>query len=371
MSEKIDIVVIGAGVIGLSIARTLALSGRSVIVVEQENAIGTHTSSRNSEVIHAGIYYTPNSLKALLCVRGNKMLYKYAKERGIIAKPVGKLIVATSENEISKLQALQQNAVLNGVNDLELLNKTDIKHMEPKIRAKAALFSPSSGIVDSHAYMLSLQGDLENAGGIVVFNCPVNGGHVDDTEITIFLGGKEPMSLRANMVVNAAGLWAPDVCRKFIGFPTQHIPKSYFARGNYFSLSGIAPPFTHLIYPVPEEAGLGIHATLDLAGRVRFGPDVEWIDGIDYTINANRGDIFYSAIRKYWPELKDGSLSPSYSGIRPKITGPGVMSADFIIQNSQTHGVSGFWNLFGIESPGLTSSLAIAEIIALQSRSIL
>ncbi len=369
MSETADVIIIGAGVIGLSIARSLALSGRYVIVVEQENAIGTHTSSRNSEVIHAGIYYTPSSLKALLCLRGRQMLYEYANERGIIAKPVGKLIVATSQTEISKLQAIQHNATLNGVNDLEFLNKTDIKHIEPEILAEAALFSPSSGIVDSHAYMLSLQGDLENAGGNIVFNCPVDGGHIDDSGITIFLGGKESMSLRANMVVNAAGLWAPDICRKFIGFPTQHIPKSYFARGNYFSLTGTKSPFTHLIYPVPEQAGLGIHATLDLAGQVRFGPDVEWIDSIDYTVDGNRGELFYSAIRKYWPKLKDGSLSPSYSGIRPKITGPGAISADFLIQNSQTHGISGFWNLFGIESPGLTSSLAIAERVALQSMS--
>ena len=362
--ERVDAVVIGAGVVGLATARALALAGREVMVLEAAGGIGTETSSRNSEVVHAGIYYSPKSLKARLCVSGRQQLYRYCAERGVKAKAVGKLIVATSPAQIDTLAALKETAAANGVSDLVLIGAAEARTMQPALQCVAALLSPSSGIVDSHAYMLALQGDIENAGGIVVFNSPVKGGAVTQGGIILNVGGKQPVSIEAATVINAAGLHAPRVALSIDGIMAGHVPRSWFAKGNYFALTGVRPPFSQLIYPVPEPGGLGIHATVDLGGQVRFGPDVEWIDTIDYAVDPARGARFYESIRRYWPGLADGALVPTYSGIRPKIAGPDQPAADFIIQSEKQHRVPGLVNLFGIESPGLTASLAIAQEVA-------
>ena len=362
--ETVDAVVIGAGVVGLAVARSLALAGREVLVVEAADAIGTETSSRNSEVIHAGIYYPPGSLKARLCVAGKQVLYAYCAEHGITAKAIGKLIVATEEEQIATLQGLRAYAEWNGVFDLGWVETADLKRLEPEVRGVAALLSPSSGIVDSHALMLSYQGDLENHGGIIAFGSPVGGGEITENGIRLLIGGAEPMELMARTVVNAAGLWAPALAERLEGFPKKHVPPAYFARGVYFSLTGVRAPFRRLIYPVPEPGGLGIHATIDLAGQVRFGPDVEWIERPSYEIDPGRAARFYAAIRTYWPALPDGALEPAYAGVRPKVTGPGEPAGDFIIQGPRQHGCPGLINLFGIESPGLTASLAIGDYVA-------
>ncbi len=364
MSEHVDAVVIGAGVVGLAVGRALALSGREVIVLEAANAIGTETSSRNSEVVHAGIYYPQASLKAQLCVQGKTRLYSYCAERGIAAETVGKLIVATSMDQVEQLKALKANAERNGVTDLAWLTAEQARAMEPQLACVRALFSPSSGIVDSHAYMLALQGDLENAGGLVAFNARVQAGAVTSSGIVLRVGGESSVALTAALVVNAAGLHAPALARLIDGMPDAAIPRPYFAKGNYFALTGVKSPFKHLIYPVPEQAGLGIHATIDLGGQTRFGPDVEWVTKITYEINPDRAGTFYQSIRQYWPALPDNALAPAYSGIRPKIVGPGQAAADFVIQGPDVHAVPGLINLFGIESPGLTSSLALADSVA-------
>lgn len=364
MSERVDAVVVGAGVVGLAIARALAEAGREVVVLEAEGAIGTGTSSRNSEVIHAGIYYPAGSLKARFCVEGRKALYAYAASRGFAAKPVGKIIVASDAAQLGTLAEIARAAQANGVDDLRTLDAAAVAELEPEVACVAALLSPSTGIVDSHAFMLALEGDLEAAGGAIAFRSPVLGGRVTGDGVEIDVGGAEPISLLAKTVVNAAGHGAPGLAGSIDGIASGAVPRPHLARGNYFALSGVRSPFRRLVYPVPEPGGLGIHATLDLGGGVRFGPDVEWIETMDHTVDPARGERFYAAIRRYWPGLPDGALVPSFAGIRPKISGPGEPAADFVVQGPETHGVAGLWNLFGIESPGLTSALAIGRHVA-------
>ncbi len=361
MAADIDCVVLGAGVVGLAVARELALAGREVLVVEASEAIGTGTSSRNSEVIHAGIYYAQNSLKAKLCVEGKQLLYEYCKERGIPHKRLGKLIVAASPEQSLQLEQIAQRAHLNGVDDLYRISGAEARKLEPALVCDAALVSPSTGIIDSHALMLSLQGDAENHGAQCVFHTRFSQGEVLETgEFLLKFEGNEPMELIANCVINATGLSAPSVARKLRGQPPEHIPQAYFCKGSYFTLSGRSP-FSRLIYPMPNSAGLGVHLTLDMGGQAKFGPDTEWIEGEDYTLDASRADAFYDAVRSYWPALPDGALNPGYTGIRPKIVGPGSPAADFVIAGPATHGIAGLVNLFGIESPGLTACLALAR----------
>ena len=360
--DKVDCVVIGAGVVGLAVARALSMAGREVMVLEAADAIGTGTSSRNSEVIHAGIYYPAGSLKARLCVQGKAMLYDYCEARGIGHRRCGKLIVATSEAEVPQLAGIIAKAVANGVNDLVLLTREQARALEPQLECVAAIHSPSTGIVDSHALMLSLQGDLEASGGIVVLNTAV--ALVEYTQVDMIIIANDGTRLRVNTVVNAAGLHAPALARRFQGLPAAHIPQAFFAKGNYFTLAGRSP-FSRLIYPVPQAAGLGVHLTIDLGGQAKFGPDVQWVDSADdLAVDPARGDAFYAEVRKYWPGLQDGALMPGYAGIRPKINGPHEAARDFLIQGPADHGVRGLVNLFGIESPGLTSSLAIANHVA-------
>ena len=367
MVDVVDCVVIGAGVVGLAVARALALAGREVMVLEAQDAIGTGTSSRNSEVIHAGIYYPQGSRKAQLCVEGKALLYQYCAERGIAHRRCGKLIVATSDAQRAKLDDIAKHAAANGVDDLLLLTRDEARALEPALECVAALHSPSTGIVDSHGLMLALQGDLENAGGMVAFNSPLASAQCNaqvDGEQGILLTTQDGTQLLAKTVVNAAGLWAPDLARQFAGLNAAHIPTAYYAKGNYFTLSGRAP-FTHLIYPVPEAAGLGVHLTLDLGGQAKFGPDVQWVDNADdLVVDPARGNAFYAEVRRYWPALQDGALAAGYAGIRPKISGPGDAAADFLLQGADVHGVPGLINLFGIESPGLTSCLAIGQAVA-------
>jgi L-2-hydroxyglutarate oxidase LhgO len=360
MTESVDCVVIGAGVVGLAVARALALAGHEVLVLEKERWVGSETSSRNSEVIHAGIYYPKGSLKAQLCLAGKHKLYAYCAERGIAHRRLGKLIVACSEAEIAILDGVRQRAQANGVDDLRWLGSNELRALEPELAAIGAYVSPSTGIIDSHGLMLAYEADLEAAGGMVVLRAPVLSGRVEAPGFTLEIGGAEPMRLACRLLVNSAGIHAPSLARRIAGIPPASIPRDYFCRGVYFTLAGRSP-FRHLIYPVPEAAGLGVHLTLDLAGQARFGPDVEWIDGIDYTVDPRRGERFYAAIRTYWPALRDGALQPGYAGIRPKISGPKEPAADFLLQGPAEHGIAGLVNLYGIESPGLTASLAIAE----------
>jgi L-2-hydroxyglutarate oxidase LhgO len=358
--DKVECVVIGAGVIGLAVARRLAQLGREVIVLEAAEGIGTVTSSRNSEVIHAGIYYKAGSLMARMCVAGRHALYRYCNEHGVPHKNCGKLIVATTPAETEKLDSIRAHAQANGVLDMKVLSGEEARALEPALKCDAALLSPSTGIIDSHAYMLALRGDAEDAGAAFAFHTPLVRAKANAGMIELEAGGEAPMTLACNLLVNAAGLDAPAIARVIAGMPIDRIPSAYLAKGNYFSCSKKAP-FSRLIYPVPEPGGLGVHLTLDMAGQARFGPDVEWVDHIDYEVNPARAERFYPAIRKYWPTLPDGALMPSYSGMRPKIVPPAVASQDFLIQGPGDHGVDGLINLFGIESPGLTSSLAIAD----------
>jgi L-2-hydroxyglutarate oxidase LhgO len=358
--ERIDCVVIGAGVVGLAVARALALAGREVLVLEAAEGIGTETSSRNSEVIHAGIYYPAGSLMARTCVAGKHALYRYCAERGVPHSNCGKLIVATSDDEATQLASISARAAANGVADMRMLSATEAMVLEPNLRCTAALLSPSTGIVDSHGFMLALQGDAENAGAVFAFHSPVMAGRASANGIELDVGGAEPMALACNLLVNSAGLHAPALAGAIAGMPAELIPTAYYAKGNYFTLSGRSP-FSRLIYPVPVPGGLGVHLTIDLGGQARFGPDVEWIDSVDYTVDPARADVFYDAVRKYWPGLKDGALQPGYSGIRPKIVPPNVARQDFVVQGPEAHGIPGLINLFGIESPGLTASLALAE----------
>jgi len=362
--DRVDTIVIGAGVVGLAVARALALAGREVMVLEAADAIGTGTSSRNSEVIHAGIYYPAGSLKARLCVVGKALLYDYCNERGIPHRRCGKLLVATAGTEVAQIDGIIAKAAANGVDDLVRLSAAEARALEPALACVAAVHSPSTGIVDSHALMLALQGDLENAGGLVAFNTAVVA--MAFTRDGIVVRTADGTELLAARVVNAAGHGAPALARKTGGLRAALVPPAYYAKGNYFTLSGRSP-FSRLIYPVPQAAGLGVHLTIDLGGQAKFGPDVEWVDSADdLVVDPRRGDGFYAEVRKYWPALPDGALQPGYAGVRPKISAPDRPAADFVIMGPGVHGIPGLVNLFGIESPGLTSSLAIADWVRTQ-----
>jgi L-2-hydroxyglutarate oxidase LhgO len=363
MTDHVDCVVAGAGVIGLCIARRLALAGREVLVLEAQGAIGTGTSSRNSEVIHAGIYYPEGTLKARLCVDGRRQLYDYCAAHGVPARRIGKLIVATHEDQLPQLHALRRLGAANGADDLELIDAAACARMEPELFAVAALVSPSTGIIDSHALMLAYQGDAEAAGAIVVLGAPILKGDVTPSGFLLSVGGSDPIELTCRSFINAAGLSAPGLARHLTGVPATSIPPAFLCKGSYYTLTGRSP-FQRLIYPMPEGTGMGVHLTLDLGGQARFGPDVEWVEHENYDVDIARAAGFYAAIRRYWPGLPDGALQPGYAGIRPKIAGPGEPPADFMVAGPETHGVSGLINLFGIESPGLTASLAIADHIA-------
>ena len=362
MSEErgSDAVVIGAGVIGLAVARALARSGREVIVLEGEKAIGTHTSSRNSEVIHAGIYYPAGSWKARLCVAGRRALYAYAAEQGIAHQKLGKLIVATSDAEVASLDQYLAKAHANGVEGMSWLDAAQARDLEPEVRCVRALWSNETGIVDAHGVMAAFRRDAEARGATVVLRSPVVAARVEEGGLTVEVGGAEPASIRCSVLVNAAGLWAQAVARAIAGLPSSAIPPCHYAKGHYFTLAGRSP-FRHLVYPVAVTGGLGVHVTLDLAGAARFGPDVDWVDGVDYAFDESRQPQFEEAIRRYWPGLPAGGLRPGYTGVRPKL-GPASSGAqDFVIQGPREHGVPGLVNLFGIESPGLTASLALAD----------
>jgi L-2-hydroxyglutarate oxidase LhgO len=365
MSEHIDCIVIGAGVVGLAVARRLAMAGRDVVVVEAADAIGTETSSRNSEVIHAGIYYAKDSLKAKLCVDGKWQLYEYCRSHGVPHVNCGKLIVATSDPEVETLADIIVRAANNGVDDLYEIGGNAARTMEPALTCASALVSPSTGVVDSHGVMLAIQGDAEDHGAMIAFESKVTGGEVRDNNflVRVQLADGEEFSLTCNLLVNSAGLGAQTVARGFAGLDARHVPPLYFCKGSYFSLLG-KQPFSRLIYPVPASASLGVHVTVDLAGQIRFGPDQEWVETIDYDVDPRRADEFYDAVRRYYPELPDGALIPAYSGLRPKVHAPDEAGRDFLIQGPAEHGLAGLVNLFGIESPGLTSSLAIADEVA-------
>ncbi|MFC3677927.1 NAD(P)/FAD-dependent oxidoreductase [Ferrovibrio xuzhouensis] len=366
--DQVECLVIGAGVVGLAVARSLARRGREVVVAEAATLIGSETSSRNSEVIHAGIYYPAGSLKARSCVEGKQALYAYCAERGIAHNRCGKLIVAADAAQIPDLEALKAKAEANGVDDLQWLSREQALALEPQLHCVAALLSPSTGIIDSHGLMLAYQGEAEDHGAMLAFDAPVTGGAVRNDGIEIATGGAAPMRLKARHVINAAGLQAQAVAAAIDGLPADAIPPTYYAKGNYFILSGMKPPFSRLIYPVPEPGGLGTHVTIDMGGQMRFGPDVEWIDRIDYAVDPARGEKFYAAVRRYWPDLPDGAIQPGYAGIRPKLSPPspekGGKADDFVIQGPEVHGVAGLVNMFGIESPGLTASLKLGEHVA-------
>jgi len=365
MTERVDAVVIGAGVVGLAVARRLALAGLETVVVEAADMIGTETSSRNSEVIHAGIYYGKGSLKALTCVEGKKRLYEYCESRGVPYRNCGKLIVATSPEELAVLEQIQGKARDNGVPDLTPISGEEARRLEPALSCIGALVSPSTGIVDSHRLMLAYQGEAEDHGCMFAFNAPVRRGRALASgfvvEVDDGAGGLYPLA--CDRLVNSAGLHAQTVARSLEGLPPQSVPPQHFCKGSYFSLLG-RQPFGRLIYPVPLSASLGVHVTLDLAGQCRFGPDQEWVESIDYDVDPRRAEVFYEAVRRYWPGLPDGALQPAYSGMRPKIQGPDEPARDFMIQGPEAHGLAGLVNLYGIESPGLTASLAIADRVA-------
>ena len=368
MTEDVDCVVVGAGVVGLACARALARAGREVIVLEADSMIGSATSARNSEVIHAGLYYAPGSWKARLCVQGHEMLYAYAAERGVPHRRCGKLIVATDAAQTAGLAAIRERAEACGVHDLQALSGAEARALEPALRCDAALLSPSTGIVDSHALMLALLGDAEADGAVLALRSPVQAMRVTTAGIEVDVGGDEAMRVCARSVVNSAGLHAQSLARRIEGLDAGHVPPSFWARGHYFSLPGRAA-FTHLIYPLPEPGGLGTHVTLDLGGQMRFGPDVQWVPTSalgeeDYRVDPARAAAFEASIRRYWPALPTGALQPDYAGIRPKVVGPGEPAADFMLQGACEHGVRGLFNLYGIESPGLTAALAIGEHVA-------
>lgn len=364
--DRIDSLVVGAGVVGLACARALARAGHEVLIVEREGAIGTGISSRNSEVIHGGMYYDGGSLKARLCVRGRHLLYDYLAERGLPHRRCGKLIVATHERELPRLQALLARGQANGVDDLRLIDAAEARAMEPALACAAALHSPSTGIVDSHALMTALLGDAENAGALLALRSPFAGAHRAGDAWIVRTGGDAPFELSARWIVNAAGLGAQTVARTTEGLAPAAIPPLRLAKGHYFALAARAP-FSHLIYPTPVDGGLGVHLTLDLGGQAKFGPDVQWLPpgaseaGIDYAVDPARRAAFETDIRRYWPGLPAGALQPAYSGVRPKLGGPGEPAADFVIAGPAAHGGAGTVQLFGIESPGLTAALAIAE----------
>ena len=367
--EQVDCVVIGAGVVGLAVAREMALQGRETILLERESAFGTISSARNSEVIHAGIYYPKDSLKAKLCVEGNRLLYEYCRTHQVATQPYGKLIVASDDTQLNDLQAILYKAQNNSVPEIKMISGDAAKALEPNLQCSAAILSSSTGIVDSHGYMLSLLGGFEDAGGMVAYQSPLISakpiGNDAEGGFELEIGGADGMQIQTKLLINCAGMSAPALAQKIEGLAKEQIPKAYFAKGNYFSLSGKSP-FSHLIYPIPEPGGLGVHLTLDMGGQAKFGPDVEWLDieqedQIDYTVDSKRGEGFYAAVRRYWPGLKDGALQPDYSGVRAKIVPSNASAGDFYFDGPQQHSLHGLFNLYGFESPGLTSSLAIAK----------
>jgi len=362
-AERVECAVIGAGVVGLAIARRLAMGGREVVVLEAESAWGTQTSSRNSEVIHAGIYYATGSLKARLCLEGRKALYRFCSEHAVHHKRIGKVIVACDESELAGLRKYREQAETNGVDDLSLLGRDELAALEPEVRCIAGLLSPSTGIVDSHGLMLAYLGDAESRGASLALGSPVVSGRVERGGIVLEVGGAEPTTIDCGVVVNSAGLGAQALARSIAGIPRETIPPSFYAIGHYYTLTGAAP-FRRLIYPVARQDWLGVHVTIDLGGRIKFGPDFAWVERVDYRFDTGREAAFYAAIRRYYPGLRDGTLQPGYTGIRPKTAGPGEPAQDFAILGPREHGVAGLVNLFGIESPGLTSSLAIADHVA-------
>ncbi len=358
--EKLDAVVLGAGVVGLAVARALAAAGREVVILEAEEGFGTHTSSRNSEVIHAGIYYPKGSLKALSCVEGKSLLYEYCVSHGVPHKRSGKLIVAADESQLAELEAIRKKAHANGVSDVVWMTRAQALALEPELACVAALYSPSTGIIDSHALMLAYLGDAQANGAMLALKSPFLHAEVRGGGFVLHAEGSE--AIECNTLINCAGLRAPTVARSIEGYPAALAPRELYAKGNYYSLTRRSP-FSRLVYPVPEPGGLGVHVTLDLAGQARFGPDVEWVERITYDVDPRRAERFYAAIRRYWPALPDGALAPGYSGIRPKTAGPGEPAADFEIQGPARHGVTGLVHLFGIESPGLTASLSLARLV--------
>ncbi|WP_436029725.1 NAD(P)/FAD-dependent oxidoreductase [Caulobacter sp. LjRoot300] len=359
--DSIDCVVVGAGVIGLACARALARSGLEVVVIEAASLIGSETSSRNSEVIHAGIYYPRRSLKAELCVDGRRRLYDYCDARRVPYRRCGKLIVATSQAELAVLDRLEASARANEVEGMSRLSAAQAQALEPALSCTGALLSAETGILDSHAYMLSLRGELEDAGGMIAFNSRVTGGAVTAEGIVLHVeSGGERHDVLARNLVTSTGLGQEVLLRAIDGFPEDRAPRLHFAKGSYFAYRGRAP-FSRLIYPAPEAGGLGVHVTLDMSGAMRFGPDVEWVDTIEYAVDVRRADGFYAAVRRYWPGLPDGAILPAYAGVRAKLAGPAEPAADFVIQGPAEHGVNGLVNLLGMESPGLTGSLSIAE----------
>jgi L-2-hydroxyglutarate oxidase LhgO len=363
MDNGADALIIGAGVVGLACARALAQRGLAVVVAERHPRAGQETSSRNSGVIHSGIYYPTGSLKATLCVAGRQRLYAYCEARGIEHRRCGKLIVAQA-SQVDQLRSLHAKAIANGVDDLAFLSSAEAAQLEPAVRCTAALLSPSTGIIDAHEYMLALLADIEAAQGVVAFNTELVRARVrGDGFVARLRSLDEESDFACRYLVNCAGLQAIDLLERVDGYPAHRMRRAYFAKGNYFTCRGVKP-FRHLVYPMPTEASLGLHATLDLDGTTRFGPDVEWVDELDYRVDAARGASFYASIRQYWPDLPDGALQPSYAGIRPKLVGAGQVAADFVIEGPEENGIPGLVNLLGIESPGLTSSLAIGDEVA-------
>lgn len=356
--DHIPTLVIGAGVVGLAIARELARSGREVLVMEANESFGMETSARNSEVIHAGIYYPAGSLMARFCVEGRQALYAFCDSHGVAYRKCGKLLVATSAAEVETLEGIRARAAANGA-PLTRLSRAETLALEPALACEGALWSPETGVIDSHGYMLALKGEAEDAGALFAFHAPVERIAVENGRFVVMVGGADPMTLGCDELVNAAGHGAPGLAQGMAGYDAALAPRAYLAKGNYFTLAGRSP-FSRLIYPVPQPGGLGVHLTLDLGGQAKFGPDVEWVDRFDYAVDPARGEKFYAAIRRYWPGLPDGALQPGYAGIRPKIAPPEAGTQDFRVQGPQAHGLKGLVHLFGIESPGLTSSLALA-----------
>lgn len=368
MVEQVECAVVGAGVVGLSVARALARAGREVVVLEAQHAIGTGASSRNSEVVHAGLYYPHGSLKAVTCVRGRQLLYGFCAERSVPHRRCGKLVVATAAEELAALRALQAQAAHHGV-ELAWLDQAAAQALEPALHCAAALHSPATGIVDSHALMKALLADAEQHGAVLALQSPVLGGEVGATAPLLEVGGEQGMRLRARTVVNCAGLQAAAVAASLRGLPPAAVPRTWLCKGSYFALRAPAP-FQRLVYPLHDRHSLGVHLTLDLAGQARFGPDVEWLDGDagdaarDYDVDPRRADGFVAAIRRYWPELPAAALQPAYAGIRSKLSGPGEPARDFVVDGPGQHGANGLWLLYGIESPGLTAALALGELLA-------
>jgi len=360
--EKTDCIVIGAGVVGLAVARTFALAGHEVIILEAENAFGSHTSSRNSGCIHAGINYPLGSLKAQLAKRGKELLYQYCPEHGVSHKMIGKIIAVVDEEKIPKLLALKEKAKSLGLQEIFLLERDEVHDLEPNLNFVAALHSPTSGIVDQTELMMAYLADAENHGAVLVLNAPVNRGEITKNSIKLAVGGSDPMEIECNICINSAGHGATKVASLIKGIPKETVPQMILARGCYFVLPS-KKPFTRMIYPLPDEHDVAVHVSPDMSGMIRFGPDTEFVNEVDYTVNPDKAPFFYEAARRFWPEIKKGDLEPGYAGVRPKLSRARVGNSDFTIQDSKIHGVKGLINLYGIESPGLTSSMAIGEYV--------